>query len=50
VSIMWLQEKSSQDVGDYLKSDDRIIIPVGSTEQHGSFAPLGHTTWSGLAP
>jgi creatinine amidohydrolase len=42
---MWLQEKSSQDVGDYLKSDDRVIIPVGSTEQHGSFAPLGTDTY-----
>ena len=45
MSSMWLQEKSSQDVGDYLKSDDRIIIPVGSTEQHGSFAPLGTDTY-----
>ncbi len=46
---MWLQQKSWQDVEDYLKSDDRIIIPVGSTEQHGSFAPLGTDTYSAIA-
>ena len=29
-----LQECSWKDVETYLKSDDRIVIPVGSTEQH----------------
>jgi creatinine amidohydrolase len=41
----WLQEKSWQDVEEYLKKDDRIIIPVGSTEQHGTFAALGTDTY-----
>jgi creatinine amidohydrolase len=36
-----LEEKSWQDVEAYLERDDRIIMPVGSTEQHGTFAPLG---------
>jgi creatinine amidohydrolase len=46
---IWLQEKSWQDVEDYLQSDDRIIIPVGSTEQHGVFAPLGTDTYVAAA-
>jgi creatinine amidohydrolase len=44
-----LQENSWQDVANYLKSDDRIIIPVGSTEQHGAFAPLGTDTFVATA-
>ena len=43
-----LQEQSWQDVAEYLKSDDRIIMPVGSTEQHGRFAPLGTDTYVAL--
>ncbi len=39
-----LQEISWKDVADYLANDDRIIMPVGSTEQHGAFAPLGTDT------
>ncbi len=46
---MWLQEQSWLEVEEYLKSDDRIIIPVGSTEQHGSFAPLGTDTYVAIA-
>ena len=36
-----LQEMSWQDVKDYLKSCDMVIIPTGSTEQHGPHLPLG---------
>jgi creatinine amidohydrolase len=36
-----LQEISWTDVEDYLKSNDMVIIPLGSTEQHGSHLPLG---------
>ncbi len=36
-----LQEKSWKEVQDYLERDQRVIIPVGSTEQHGCFAPPG---------
>jgi creatinine amidohydrolase len=43
-----LQEKSWEDVENYLKSDDRIILPIGSTEQHGRFAPLGTDTMVAL--
>ncbi len=44
-----LQELSWQDVTDYLQTDNRIIIPVGSTEQHGRFAPLGTDTYVATA-
>jgi len=36
-----LQEMSWTDVADYLKSSDMVIIPIGSTEQHGPHMPLG---------
>jgi creatinine amidohydrolase len=45
----WLQEKSWKDIERYLESDDRIILPVGSTEQHGRFAPLGTDTYVAAA-
>ena len=37
----WLQELTWQDVEEYLKIDDIIIFPIGSTEQHGPAGPLG---------
>jgi creatinine amidohydrolase len=40
-----LEELSWKDVETYLAKDDRIILPVGSTEQHGVFAPLGTDTF-----
>ncbi|OQX94362.1 hypothetical protein B6I21_09560 [candidate division KSB1 bacterium 4572_119] len=36
-----LQEMSWIDVQEYLKSNDMVIIPLGSTEQHGPHMPLG---------
>jgi len=44
-----LQELTWAQVAEYLKHDDRIIIPVGSTEQHGRFAPLGTDTYVAMA-
>lgn len=43
-----LQEMKWQDVKSYLKTDDRIILPVGSTEQHGHWLPLGTDTFAAL--
>jgi creatinine amidohydrolase len=40
-----LEELSWKEVEAYLAADDRIILPVGSTEQHGVFAPLGTDTY-----
>jgi creatinine amidohydrolase len=36
-----LQEMTWTDVRDYLKTNDMVIIPLGSTEQHGPHLPLG---------
>ncbi len=36
-----LQELSWKDVQGYLKTNDMVIIPIGSTEQHGPHLPLG---------
>ncbi len=36
-----LQEMTWTDVKDYLKTGDMVIIPLGSTEQHGPHMPLG---------
>lgn len=36
-----LQEMTWTDVKDYLAHDDMVIIPLGSTEQHGPHLPLG---------
>jgi creatinine amidohydrolase len=49
MSCMKLQERTWKDVETYLQTDDRIILPVGSTEQHGSFAPLGTDTYVACA-
>jgi len=40
-----LEQLSWKDVETYLDSDNRIVLPVGSTEQHGVFAPLGTDTY-----
>jgi len=36
-----LQEMSWTDVAEYLKTNDMVIFPLGSTEQHGPHMPLG---------
>jgi creatinine amidohydrolase len=36
-----LQEIPWTDVAEYLESNDMVIIPLGSTEQHGPHLPLG---------
>lgn len=38
---MLLAQKTWQEISEYLEQDDRIIVPVGSTEQHGPRAVLG---------
>lgn len=46
-----LANKSSPDVVEYLKKEQRIILPIGSTEQHGPDGILGvdHITATGIA-
>ncbi|UCE39734.1 MAG: creatininase family protein [Candidatus Aminicenantes bacterium] len=36
-----LQEMTWTDVKEYLSASDMVIIPIGSTEQHGPHLPLG---------
>jgi len=38
---LFLQEMTWTDVKEYLGSSDMVIIPLGSTEQHGPHLPLG---------
>jgi creatinine amidohydrolase len=45
----WLQELTWEDVADYLKTDDIIICPVGSTEEHGPAGPLGLDSYAAIA-
>ncbi len=42
---MWLQDMKWPDVTEYLRDKDVILLPVGSTEQHGRHAPLGTDTF-----
>ncbi|MGB9722585.1 MAG: creatininase family protein [Chloroflexia bacterium] len=48
---MVLAEMTWKEVADYLERDDRIIVPVGSTEQHGPRAVIGtdHLVPAGIA-
>jgi len=36
-----LEHNTAGEVENYLETDDRILIPVGSVEQHGDHLPLG---------
>lgn len=44
VNKVWLHHNSWEEVGEYLKRCQTIIIPVGSIEQHGGHLPLGTDT------
>ncbi len=43
-----LQEMTWPDVKDYLQTSDMVIIPLGSTEQHGPHMPLGTDYYEAL--
>lgn len=46
-----LANRSYQEISEYLSKDKRIILPIGSTEQHGPDGILGvdHITATGIA-
>jgi creatinine amidohydrolase len=46
---VWLQEQTWEDVAEYLKKNDTIIFPIGSTEQHGPAGPLGVDSYAAIA-
>jgi creatinine amidohydrolase len=49
LNSVWLQELTWEDVADYLKKEDIILFPVGSTEQHGPAGPLGVDSYAAIA-
>ena len=46
-----LANRTYNEVAEYLKTDKRVILPIGSTEQHGPDGILGvdHITATGIA-
>ena len=44
-----LQELKWPDVKEYLENDQRIILPIGSTEQHSFWLPLGTDSMVAIA-
>lgn len=47
-SSIWMQELTWEDVRDYLKNNDIVIIPAGSTEEHGPAGPLGVDAYAAI--
>jgi creatinine amidohydrolase len=41
LKTVFMAELTNQDIDEYLKEGNMVIIPVGSLEQHGAHAPLG---------
>ncbi len=46
---VWIQELTWEDVGSYLMKRDVVIIPAGSTEEHGPAGPLGVDAYAAIA-
>jgi creatinine amidohydrolase len=46
---VWINELTWEEIDSYLESDDIIIWPIGSTEQHGPAGPLGVDTYVAIA-
>lgn len=46
---VWLQELTWEEVADYLRERDTILIPFGTTEQHGPAGPLGLDSYVAIA-
>ena len=42
---MKLLDLTWQEVGEYVKTNTKLIIPAGTCEQHGPHLPLGTDTW-----
>ncbi len=49
MNTIWLNEMDWTEIGEYLKDNDIVLIPIGSTEQHGPAAPLGLDTYVAIA-
>lgn len=49
LSSVWINELTWEDVAVYLKNNDIVIIPAGSTEEHGPAGPLGVDAYAAIA-
>jgi len=49
MDLIRLQELKWPEVKDYLENDQRIILPIGSTEQHSYWLPLGTDSMVAIA-
>ncbi|SHJ76788.1 creatinine amidohydrolase [Dethiosulfatibacter aminovorans DSM 17477] len=49
MNSVWINELTWENVREYLNEDDLVIIPVGSTEQHGPAGPLGVDCYAAIA-
>jgi len=49
LSSIWINELSWRDVKIYLEKEDIVIIPVGSTEEHGFVGPLGLDSYAAIS-
>ena len=49
MKTVWLNEMTWQEVDEYLKRSQVVLVPVGSTEQHGPAGPLGLDTYAAIA-
>lgn len=45
----WLQDMTWEEVREQLQRDDVVIVPIGSTEQHGRHCPLGTDSMVAIA-
>ena len=45
---VWIQELTWEDVAEYLKERDDVIVPIGSTEAHGPHLPLGTDSYEAI--
>lgn len=46
---VWLNELTWEEVAEYLRKEDIVILPIGSTEQHGPAGPLGLDTYVAIS-
>lgn len=46
---IWINELTWEDVNNYLKKENIVILPVGSTEEHGPVGPLGLDSYAAIA-
>lgn len=49
MAVKWLQSMTWQEFGEEVKGGQVVILPVGSTEQHGGHLPLGTDTMAAIA-